>query len=142
MCSVSQLCLILCYPMDCSTSGFPVHHPPELAQIHVHGIGDAIQPSHPLVIPFSCLQSFPSSEFSLVTWLFTTGGQNIGDSAPVLPINIQDWLPLGLTGLIALHSKGLSRVFSNTTVQKHQFLGTQPSLWFNCPINTWLLGKP
>ena len=81
-------------PMDCSTPGLPVHHQlPELTQTYVHWVGDAIQPSHPLVIPFSCLQSFPSSESSLVTWLFTTGGQNIGDSAPVLPINIQDWLP-------------------------------------------------
>ena len=94
------------------------------------------------VIPFSsCLPSFPASGFYLMSWLFTLGGQIIGvsASASVLPINIQDWFPLGLTGLISLQSKGLSRIFSNTTVQKHQFFCTQPSLWSNSHIHTWLL---
>ena len=80
------------------------------------------------VIPFSsCLQSFPASGSFLVSQFFATGGQSFGVSAStsVLPMNIQDWFPLGLTGLISLHSKGLSGVFSNTTVQKHQFFGAQ-----------------
>ena len=79
------------------------------------------------VIPFSsCLQSFPASGFFQMSQLFTWGGQSIGVSASalVLPMNIQDWFPLGLTGLVFLQSKGLSRVFSNTTVQKHQFFST------------------
>ena len=83
------------------------------------------------VIPFSCcLQSFPASGSFPMNWLFAAGGQSIGvsASASVLPMNIQDWFPLGLTGLISLQSKGLSRVFSNTTVEKHQFFSTQPSL--------------
>ena len=93
--------------------------------------------------PFSpCSQSFPASESFPVSQLLASGSQNIGASASVLPMNIQDWFPLGLTGLISLLSKGLSRVFSNTTVQKHQFFGVQPSLWSNSHIYTWLLGKP
>jgi len=103
----------------------------ELTQTHVHRVGDAIQPSHPVSIPFSsCLQSFPASGSFLMSQLFASGGQSIGVSAStsVLPMNIQDWFPLGLTGLISLKSKGLSRVFSNTTVQKNQFFGTQLSL--------------
>ena len=82
------------------------------------------------VIPFSRLQSFPASESFQMSQLFASGGQRIGvsASASVLPMNIQDWFPLGLTGWISLQSKGLSRVFSNTTVQKHQFFSAQPSL--------------
>ena len=96
------------------------------------------------VVPFSCLQSFPASGFFLMSQLFPSGGQSIGASASasVLPMNIQAWFPLGLTGLIALQSKGLSRVFSNTTVQEHQFSGAQPSLWSKSHIRTWLLEKP
>ena len=79
--------------------------------------------------PFSfCPQSFTASGSFPVSWLFASGGQSIGASASVFPMNIQDWFPLGLTGLISLLFKGLPRVFSNTTVQKHQFFGTQPSL--------------
>ena len=83
------------------------------------------------VVPFSCLQSFPASGAFLMSQLFSSGGQIIGTSASasVLPMNIQDWLTLGLTGLISLQSKGLSRVFSSTTVQKRQFFGSQPSLY-------------
>ena len=82
------------------------------------------------VIPSSCLQSFPASGSFQISQLFASGGQSIGVSAstPVLPINIQDWFPLGWTGWISLQFKGLSRVFSNTTVQKHQFFSTQLSL--------------
>ena len=107
--------------MGHSTPGFPVHHQlPELAQTHAHWVGDSIQPSHLLS---SCLQSFPASRSFPMSQLFTSGGQSIGAwaSASVLSMNIQDWFPLGWAGWISLQSKGLSRVFSNTTVQKHQF---------------------
>ena len=96
------------------------------------------------VISFSsCLQSFPAPGSFPKSWLFASGGQSIGasTSAPVLPMNIQGWFPLGLTGLISLQSKRLSRVFFNTTVQKHPFFGTQPSLWSNSHNHTWLIGK-
>ena len=132
MSSVQSLSHVkLCKPMDCSTPGFPVHHQlPELAQTHDHWVSDVIQPSHS-VVPFpSCLQSFPASRSFLVTQFFASGGQSIGvsASASVLPMNIQDWFPLELTGWISLQSKGLSRVLYNTTVQKHQFFGAQLSL--------------
>ena len=94
------------------------------------------------VVPFSsCLQSFPASGFFQMSQFFTSGGQSIGVSAStsVLPVNTQDWSPLGWTGWISLQSKGLSRVFSNTTVQKHQFFGAQLSLKSNSHIHTWLL---
>ena len=110
--------------------GLPVHHqPPEFTQTHVHWVGDAIQPSHPFIIPFSsCLQSVKPSEFFPISQLFTSGGQSIGSSilASVLPMNILDWFPFGLTGLISLQSKRLSGVFSSTTVQRHQFFGEWP----------------
>jgi len=96
------------------------------------------------VVPFSsCLQSFPVSRSFLISRLFPSGAQSIGASASasVLPMNIQDWFPLGLTGLI-LESKELSRVFSNTTVEKHQFFGAQLSLWSSPHIHIWLLEKP
>ena len=137
--SVAQSCPTLCNPMDCSTPGLPVHHQlPEFTQTHVYWVGDAIQLSHPLLSPspptfnlsqyqgfvffFVCF--FPVNQF------FTSGGQiiRISVSTSVLPVNIQDWFPLGWTGWISLQSKGLSRVFSNTTVQKHQFFGAQLSL--------------
>ena len=119
-CSVAHLCLTLCDPMDCSTPGLPVPHPLlEFAQVHVHCIGDAIQPSHPLM-PCSPLASIFASirDFSNE---FTSDDQNTGASASasVLPMTIQDGFLLGLTGLISLQSKGFSRVFSNTTVQRH-----------------------
>ena len=96
------------------------------------------------VIPFSsCLRYFPSSGSFPMSQFFASGGQTIGvsASASALPMNIQDWFPLGLTGCISLQSKGLWRVFSNTTVQKHQFFGTQLSSQSNSHIHTWLLGK-
>ena len=87
---------------------------------------------------------FPASGSFLMSQLFTSGGQSTGApaSASVLPMNIQDWSSLGLTGWISLQSKVLSRVFSNTTVQKHQFFSVQLSLWSNSHIHTWLLEKP
>ena len=97
------------------------------------------------VVPFSsCLQSFPASGSFQMSQLFTSGGQTIGVSvsASVLPMNIQDWIPLGWTGWISLQSKGFSRVFSNTTVQRHQFFGPQASLWSSSNIHTWPLEKP
>ena len=94
------------------------------------------------VLPFSfCLQSFPSSGSFPMSWLFPSGGQSIGASASVLPMNIQDWYPLGWIGLISVQSKGLSGVFSNTTVQKHQFFSAQFSLQSNSHIQIWLLEK-
>ena len=97
------------------------------------------------VVPFSsCPQSFPASRSFPISLLFTLGGHSIGvsASASVLLMNIQDWFPLGWTDWISLQSKRLSRVFSSTTVQKHQFLGAQPSLWSNSHICTWLLEIP
>ena len=97
------------------------------------------------VIPFSfCPQSLPASESFSMSQLFTWGCQSTGvsASASVLPVNTQDWSPLGWTGWISLQSKGLLRVFSNTTVQKHQFFGTQPSSQSNSHIHTWPLEKP
>ena len=104
-------------------------------------IESVIVSSH-LILCYPLLPSiFPSIRTFPVS-LFTLGGQSIGASASVLPMNIQGRFPLGWTGLISLQSRGLSRVFSNTTVQKHQFFSTQPSLWFNSHIHTWLLEKP
>ena len=141
--SVTQSCPTLCDFRNATC--FPVHHQlPEFAQIHAHQVGDDNQPSHP-IIPFtSCLQSFPASGSSPVSQFFTSGGQRIGVSAStsVLPMNIQDWFPLGLTGWISLQSKGLTRVFPNTTVQMHQLFGAQLSLQSNSHIHTWLLEKP
>ena len=119
-CSVTQSCPTLCNPMDYSMPRFSVHQLLELAQTHVHQVGDAIQPSHPLSFPFSSLLSFQASGSFLVTQFFASGGQIIGvsASASVLPMNTQYWSPLGWTGWISLQSKGLSRVFSNTTVQE------------------------
>ena len=94
------------------------------------------------LVPFSsCLQSFPASGSFLRSQFFTSGGQGIGISASgsVLPMNTQDWFPLGLTGWISLQSMGLSRAFSNTTIQKHQFFSSQPSLWSNSHIHTSLV---
>ena len=90
----------------------------------------------------SCPQYFPASESFSMNQLFASGDQSIGASASVLPMHIQDWFPLGLTGLISLQSKGLSRVFSSsTTVQNNQFFSTQPSLWSNSHISTILQEK-
>ena len=130
--SVSQLHMTLCDHMNCSTPGFPVlHQLLKLTQTHVHWVSNAIQTSHPLSSPPA---SFPASGAFPVSQLFASHGYSIG--ASVLPMNIQGWFPLGLTGLISLLSKGLSRVFSSTTVQKHHFLITQPFLWSNSHVCT------
>ena len=118
----------LCNPTDCSIPSFPVHHQlPEFTQTHVHWVSDAIQPSHLLLSPSPPPSIFPSIRVFSMSQFFASGGQSIGvsASASVLPMNIQDRFPLGWTGWISLLSKGLSRVFSNTTVQKHRFFNTQ-----------------
>ena len=96
------------------------------------------------VVSFSCPQSFPATGSFQMSRFFASGGQSIGVSAStsVLPMNTQDWSPLGWTCWISLQSKRLSRVFSNTTVQKHQFFGAQLSLWSNSHIHTWVLENP
>ena len=129
--SVAQSCLIFWDLMDCCTPGLPVQcQHQEFTQIYFHWVGDAIQPFH-LYRPFSsCLQSFPTSWSFQMNQFFASSGQSIeiSTSASVLPMNIQDWFPLAWTSWISLKFKGLSRVFSNTTVQKHQFFGVQHSL--------------
>ena len=137
---------IICDPMDCSTPGIPVlHHLTEVAQIHVHWVGDAIQSSYPLssLSPPAFNLSFPSSGSFLMSQLFTSGGHSIGASASasVLPMSVKGWFPLGLTGLTSLLSKGLSRVFSNTTVKKHQFFGALLFLLSSSHILIWQLEK-
>ena len=124
--SVALSCPTLCDPKDCSTSGFPVHHQlPELAQTHDHWVSEVFQPSHSLLSPspsafnLSQIRVFSNESVLCIRW---------PASASVLPMNIQDWFHLGLTGWISFKSKGCSRVFSSTTVQKHQFFGTQLSL--------------
>ena len=137
--SVAKLYLTLCDPMDCSTPGFPVLlYLPEFGQTHAHWVGDAIQPPHLLLSPSPLVFNL-SQHQGLFQW-FSSSHQIIG--ASVLPMNIQGWFTLGLTGLISLQSKGLSRVFSNTIAQKHQFFGVQLFLWFSSHIHTWLLEKP
>ena len=105
-----------------------------------------VMPSNHLILchPLLQLQSFPVSGSFPMSQFLASGGQSIGvsASASVFPMNIQDWFPLGLSGFISLQSKGLSRVFSNTIVQKHQFFGAQLPLWSNSHIHTWLLEKP
>ena len=140
-----QLCPTLSDPIHCSMPDFAVYHQlPELAQIHVHWIGDAIQPSHPLSSPFPPDVSLSQHQgFFPVSHFFALGGQSIGASASasVLLMNIQNWFLLGLTGLISLLSKWLSRVFSNTTAQKHKFFSVQPSLRSNSHMHTLWLEK-
>ena len=118
------------------------HQLPEFAQTHICWVSDAIQPSYPLSSPSPAFNL--SQHQSLFQWVNSWGGQSIGVSAlaSVLPQNTQDWSPLGWTGWISLQSKGLARVFSNTTVQKHQVFGAQLSSQSNSHIHTWPLEKP
>ena len=132
-CSVIHSCLTFCNSMDGSTPGLPVHSQlTEFTQTCPLSwwCHSTILSS---VVPFSCLQSFPARGSFPMNQFFTSGDQSIGASASVHSMNIQDWFPLRLTGLISLQSKGLSRVFSSTTVQKHQFFSPQLSL---CPSLT------
>ena len=129
--SVTQPCQTLCNPMDCSRPGFPVlYYLMEFTQTHVP---ESVMPSNHRILCHPLLPlhpSFPESGCFPLSQLFTSGGQSIGASASasVLPMNIQDLFPLGLTALISLLSKVFSKVFSSTTIQRHQFFGTQPSL--------------
>ena len=120
--SVTQMCPTLCDLMNHSTPGLPVHHQlPDIIQTHVHRFGDAIQPSHPLLSPSPPAPN-PSQHLGLFQWVNSLHEvAKVSASALLLPMNTQDWSPSGWTGWISLQSKGLSRVFSNTTVQKHQF---------------------
>ena len=129
--SVAQSCPTLWDRMNRSMPGLPVHH--QLLEFTQTQVIELMMPSnhHILCHPLLLLPSvFPATGSFQMSQLFTSGGQSIGvsASASVLPMNIQDWFPLGWTSWISLQSKGLSRVFSNTTVQKHQFFGTQLSL--------------
>ena len=142
---VTQSCLTACDPMDCNMPSFSVHHQLlDLAQTNVNWVSDAIQPSHPLSSPSPHTFNLSQQSWSFqMSQLFTSGGQSIGVSTPasVLPMNNQDWFPLGLAGCISLQSKGLSRVFSKTTAQKHRFFSAQLSLWSNSYIHTGLLER-
>ena len=146
ICLVAQSCLTLCHPMDWSTPGFPVHHQLlELTQTHVHWVRDAIPQSHPLSSPsppaFNLSQHQGLSDESVLCirwpkyWSFSF---SLSPSSEYSGLNSfrMDWC------LISLQSKGLSRVFSNTTVQKHQFFSAQLSLQPNFHIHTWLLERP
>ena len=134
--SITQLCPTLCDPMNHSMPGLPVHHQlPEFIQTHVHWVGDAIQPSHPLHSPAPSVSN-PSQHQGLFQWINSSH-----EVAKVLEFQ-PDGYPLELTGWISLQSKGLSRVFSNTSVQKHQFFGSQLSSLSNSHIHTWVLEKP
>ena len=128
--SVAQSCPTLCDPMDCSMPGLPVHHQlPEFTQTHVHQVGDAIQPSHPLSSPSPPAFNL-SQHQGLVKWVSSWHqvAKVLEFSFNISPSNEpQNWSPLGWTGWISLQSKELSRVFSNTTVQNHQFFSTQLS---------------
>ena len=142
-CSVTKSCPTLFDPMDCSRLPCPSLSPGACSNSR-----PLSQWCHPTVSSSvttfsSCLQSFPASRSFPMSRFLAWGGQSIGGSAsaPVLPMNIQGWFLLGLTGLTSLLSKGL-KVFSSTTVWKHQFFDIQPSLWSNSHIHSWLLEKP
>ena len=145
--SVAQSCPTLCDPMDCM----------QRAKLNCLSLPSGVCANscplsrwcHPTIsssfVPFSsCLQSFPASGSFPMSQLFASGSQSIGvsASASVLPTNTQDWSPLEWTGWISLKTKGISRAFSNTTVQKHQFFGAQLSSQSNSHIHTWPLEKP
>ena len=144
--SVPQSCPTLCNPVDCSTPGLLVHH--QLLGIYSNSC-PLSQWCHPaisssVIVPFSsCPQCLPASGYFPMSQLFAWGGQSFGvsASASVFPKNVQDWSSLGWT-VWTLQSKGLSRVFSNTTVQKHQCFSTQLSSQSNSHIHTWPLEKP
>ena len=145
--SVAQSCPTLCDPKNRSTPGLPVYHQ---LPLWVHSDSHPLsQWCHPAisssVVPFSsCPQPLPVSKYFPMNQLFTWGGQSTGVSASAsfLPKKSQGWPPSEWTGWISLQSKGLSRVFSNTTLQKHQFFSAQPSSQSNYHILTWLLEKP
>ena len=145
--SVTQLCPTLCEAMNRSMPGLPVHHQlPEFTQTHVHRVGDAIQLSHPLSSPSPPAPN-PSQHQSLFQRVSSSYEvakvlQFHSALASVIPMNTQDWSPLGWTGWTSLQSKGLSRVFSKTTVQKHHFFRAQLSSQSNSHTHTQPQEKP
>ena len=144
--SAVQSCPTLCNPMNRSMPGLPAHHQlPEFIETVVHPVSDAIQPSHPLSSPSPPAPN-PSQHQRLFQWVNSSHevDQSTGVSAlaSFLPKESQGWSPSEWLGWISLQSKGLSRVFSNTTVQKHQFFGAQPSSQSNSHIHTWPQEKP
>ena len=143
--SVTQLCLTLCDPINGSTPWpMSITKLLEFTQTHVHRVGGAIQPSHPLLSPSPSALNLSQYQGVFMNQLFASGGQSTGVSAlaSFLPKKSQDWSPSEWTSWISLQSKGLSRVFSNATVQKHQFFSAQLSSQSNSHIHTWLLEKP
>ena len=145
--SVTQSCPNLCDPMNTSTPGLPVHHQLlEFTQTHIHRVSDTIQSviSSSVVTFSSCPQSLPASQSFPMSQLFTWVGQSarVSALASVLPRKSQGWSPSEWTGWISLQSKRLSRVFSNTILQTHQFFGAHLSSQSNFLIHTWLLEKP
>ena len=143
--SVAQSCPTLCDPMNNSMPGLPVHRQlPEFTQTHVHRVSDDIQPSRPLLSPFPpALNPSQHQSFFPVSQLFTWGGQStvVSALASFLPKNTQGWSPSEWIDWISLLSKEHSRVFCDTTVQKHQFFNTQLSSQSNSHIHTWPLEK-
>ena len=143
--SVAQLCPTLCNPMNCTMPGLPLHHHlQESTQSQLHQVSDTIQPSHPLSSPYPPAPSPPSIRvFSSESTLRMRWPKYWSFSFSIIASKEHPgWFPLEWTGWISLQSKGLSRVFSNTTVQKHQFFGAQPSSQYNTLIHTWPLVKP
>ena len=144
-CSVTKSSMTHCDPMNFSMPGFPVLHY-LLSLLKLMSIESVMPSNHlmlcyPLLLPpsiFSRIRVFSNQSVFCIRWPKYCASA----SASVLPMNIQVWSPLGLTGWISLQSKGLSRVFSNTTVQKHQFFSAQLSLWCNSHIHIWLLKEP
>ena len=136
-CWVTRSCPTLCDPMNQHTR----LSWPSLSPVLCSNSCPLSQWCHPTTLPSVAPFILPSESFP-VNWLFVSGGQSFGASASVLPMNIQCWYLLGLTGLISLLSKGHSRVLSSSTIWKHQFFSTQPFIWSNFHIHTWLLEKP
>ena len=145
-CSVTHSCPIFLWPHELQHARLPHPSPSPWVCSNSCPLSPWCHPAISSSVPplSSCPQSFPASGSFPVSWLFTSGGQSIGvsTSASVLPLNIQNWFPLTLTDLISLLSRGLSRVFSNTTIWKRQFFSAQSSLWSSSHIRTWLLEKP
>ena len=144
-CSVAKSCPVLCDPINCrcqASLSFTI----SWSLLRFMSVESVMLSNHLILCRPSLLlpSVFPFIRVFSMSLFFVSGDQNTGDSASasVLPMNIQDWFPLGLTGLICLQYKGLSRVFSSITVQKHQFFSAQPSFWSNSHIHTWLLEKP
>ena len=140
---VRQSCLTLCDPMDCSMPGFPVHHQlPDLAQTHVHWVSDVIQPSHPLLSPSPPASNLPESGSFPMSQFFASGGQSIGASASVFPKIVQNWFPFRTDWFDLSAVQGTLKRLLQHHRSKHQFFGTELSLWSNSHIHTWLMEKP